>query len=110
MIPTVSHAPPLPRIRATAAPMPIPSAIPNPICIDGRFIVNSVVPSLRDSVVLLNLSQDLRPGPFMCRPFGAGASCSISTQHPNGASKVDPHISNDLSNAFNDARQQFEKG
>src|SRR5215471_17889101 len=50
-MPTVSHAPPLPRISATAAPMPIPSAIPNPICMDGRFILNSVVGDLFVSLI-----------------------------------------------------------
>ena len=43
-MPMASHAPPVPRTTATAAPMPIPSAIPSPICMDGRFI--SVVPIL----------------------------------------------------------------
>src|SRR6202140_1953793 len=38
-IPTPSHALPLPRATASAAPIPAPSAIPNPICIDGRLIV-----------------------------------------------------------------------
>ena len=38
-IPIASHAPPDPSATAMAVPIPAPSAMPSPICIDGRFIM-----------------------------------------------------------------------
>jgi len=40
-IPTANHAPPEPKATEMAVPIPAPSAIPSPICMDGRFICDS---------------------------------------------------------------------
>jgi hypothetical protein len=37
-IPIASHVPPDPKTASMAIPIPAPSAIPNPICIDGLFM------------------------------------------------------------------------
>jgi hypothetical protein len=39
--PIASHIPPDPKTASMAMPIPAPSAIPNPICIDGLFMGNS---------------------------------------------------------------------
>jgi hypothetical protein len=49
-IPIASHVPPDPKAASIAIPIPAPSAIPNPICIDGLFI--SFAPSCRPSETL----------------------------------------------------------
>src|ERR1700674_1220175 len=46
-IPTASQKPPVPRATAKAAPIPAPSAIPRPICIDGLFISKTSTPQFR---------------------------------------------------------------
>src|SRR6266480_4810430 len=45
-MPTASQKPPVPRATDTAAPIPAPSAIPRPICIDGLFISRSSITEL----------------------------------------------------------------
>ena len=61
-IPIASHAPPVPKATATAIPIPAPSAIPNPICIDGRLISTPLFSSSNIRMVAPPCSRFLREG------------------------------------------------
>jgi hypothetical protein len=70
-IPIANHAPPVPRAMEIAVPIPATSAIPKPICIDGRFIFKlRQVPSLRNSINFVCLPRAYALGYLNAAPSG----------------------------------------